>query len=264
MGLTRALRAQFHEVVVVLNEGKKTAEDDELLSAVQGVGIQADRVDHEVDPFVGGELAPLLDVVHDIHVGDLDGLEALDEPALLDLVAGLVGEGDDAPDTVAGQELGIPVDDVVTDGHGRDGQVREGRLVDIAPVIEHDRHLVDDTEAAVLADLALDLLGLGAVDIVVADDILHLLQPLGDDLFIVRGAVLTQQVFQYVGRDRKVALHEEGEVLAYHLPDEGFHDLGLQFFGHIMLKVLFDECSVVDRHLQERVDTVIHVIDAEL
>ena len=61
------------------------------------------------------------------------------------------------------------------------------------------------------------------VNIVVLDNLLHLFQTFVDDFFIITGAILPQQVFQHVCRNRQASLHEESQILSYHLADEGIH-----------------------------------------
>ena len=53
-----------------------------------------------------------------------------------------------------------------------DAQVRQQRLVDVPLLVERDRHLVDDLQAAPLPDRGLDLLGLVGPDVVLGQDLL--------------------------------------------------------------------------------------------
>ena len=61
-------------------------------------------------------------------------------------------------------------------------------------------------------------LGVGAVDIVVFDDVAHLVHPAVDDLLVVDGAVLAEQVFEDVSRNGVVTLDETRWSLRTTLP----------------------------------------------
>ena len=95
-----------------------------------------------------------------------------------------------------------------------DAQVAEQRLVHVPLLVERDRHLVDDLEAAPLPDRGLDLLGFVGPDVVLGQDLLDRLQPVLDHRLVVRGAVAPEQVFQDVDRDVRPFLDQLGQVLA--------------------------------------------------
>ena len=87
-------------------------------------------------------------------------------------------------------------------------QVGELRLVLVRLVVEDHVDLVDDLVASRRADLVLDHLRIGAVDVVVLDHVADLVHPAVDDLLVVDGAVLAEQVLEHIGRHRVVALDQ--------------------------------------------------------
>ena len=126
---------------------------------------------------------------------------------------------DDAPDA-ADQQLLELLDDGAADLDPLDAQVAEQRLVNVPLLVERDRHLVDDLEAAPLPDRGLDLLGFVGPDVVLGQDLLDRAQPVLDHRLVVRGAVAAQQVLQDVHRHVRPFLDQLGQVLANDLAGE--------------------------------------------
>ena len=87
MRLTCAFRTEFHKVEVVFNHRKQTRERDKLLSAVEHFGIKSNGVNEQVNPFFGGEILALVDVVLQRDVGNLYRLQVFYLPAHFDVFA---------------------------------------------------------------------------------------------------------------------------------------------------------------------------------
>ena len=101
-----------------------------------------------------------------------------------------------------------------------DAEVGEQGLVDVPLLVERDRHLVDDLEAAPLPDRGLDLLGFVGPHVVLGQNLLDGLQAVLDDRLVVRGAVAAEQIFQHVDRDVGPFLDQLGQVFANDLAGE--------------------------------------------
>ena len=106
-----------------------------------------------------------------------------------------VGHVEDAPHTAAAEELLVRIHNAVGHGNVRQAEVRKFGLVLVGLVVEDDVDLVNDLVAASGSNFVFDHLGIGAVHVIVLDDVAHLFHPVADDLFIVDGTVLAQQVF---------------------------------------------------------------------
>ena len=128
-------------------------------------------------------------------------------------------QGDDAPDA-ADQQLLELLDDAAVDLDALHAQVAEQCLVNVPLLVERDRHLVDDLQAAPLPDRGLHLLGFVGPDVVLGQDLLDRAQAFLDHRFVVRGAVAPQQIFQDVHRHVRTFLDQLGQVLANHLAGE--------------------------------------------
>src|SRR5699024_8237863 len=80
VGLAGALRPEFDDVVVTLNERDQAGQSDELAALVELLRVEADRLHEQIDPLLGRERFASLAVVIDVDAGDLDGLEAAEDP----------------------------------------------------------------------------------------------------------------------------------------------------------------------------------------
>ena len=87
-----------------------------------------------------------------------------------------VFERHDAPDA-ADQQLFELADDVARDHDPLDAQVGQQRLIDVALLVQRDRHLVDHLEAAALADRGLDLFRFVRPNVVLGQDFLDRRSP---------------------------------------------------------------------------------------
>ncbi len=212
--LAGALRPEFDDVVVALDERDQASQGDELAALVELLGVEADRLHEQVDPFLGRERFAGLVVVVDVDAGDLDGLEAAEDPRHDALVVGVeVLDVADAPDT-ADEELGVLLDRDVVDDDALDLEVLELCLVDVVLLVERDGDLVDHAVAALAADLRLHEHVLVAVDVVGREDLPNAVDPGLDRCLVIRCGVLAQQVLQDVGRHHSVAPDRLDEVLA--------------------------------------------------
>src|SRR5699024_7947135 len=153
VGLAGALRPEFDDVVVTLNDRAKAGQSDELAALVELLRVEADRLHEQIDPLLGRDRFASLVVVIDVDAGDLDGLEAAEDPRDDALVVGVeVLDVADAPDA-AHEELRVPLDRDVVNDDALDLEVPELRLVDVVLLVERDGHLVDHAVAALAADL---------------------------------------------------------------------------------------------------------------
>ena len=80
-------------------------------------------------------------------------------------------------------------------------------LVDVALLVELDRDLVDDLVGALLADQGLHLLRLVGPNEVLGQDTLDRLQAFGDDLIVLRRAVVPEQILEHEHRHVRALLH---------------------------------------------------------
>ena len=102
----------------------------------------------------------------------------------------------------------------------REDKSAQAKICEIAPVavaggVEIGAHLVDDHVGAPVVYAALDDLVVGAVEVVLAHNLLNLLDSLGDYGVVVGLAVLRQQVFDHIRRHGKIAFHLKSQVLAH-------------------------------------------------
>ena len=96
-----------------------------------------------------------------------------------------------------------------------DAQVAEQRFVDVPLLVERHRHLVDDLEAAPLADRGLDLLGFVGPDVVLGQNLLDgVAGPPGSPSSSLEAQYVPEQVFQDVDGDVRPFLDQLGQVLA--------------------------------------------------
>ena len=102
----------------------------------------------------------------------------------------------------------------------RDAQVLEGGLVGVALLDQVHGDLVDHALEAGLLDVAADGTGLGALHVVLGENVTHALDARLDLLLVVGRAVLAEKVLQHVARHGRVAAHELHEVLAHHVAGE--------------------------------------------
>src|SRR5699024_2879553 len=194
VGLAGALRPEFDDVVVTLDERDQAGQSDQLAALVELFGVEADRLHEQIDPLIGRERLAGLVVAVDVDAGDLDGLEAAENPRHDALVVGVeVLDVADAPDA-AHEELRVPLDRDVIDDDAFDLEVLELRLVDVVLLIERDGHLIDHAVAALAADLRLHEHVLVAVDVVGSQDLAHAVDPGLDRRLVVGRSVLAQQV----------------------------------------------------------------------
>ncbi len=63
VGLTGFAWGELDHVDVVFDERDAAAEVEELLPAVEGLGVEAAGVDEDIEPLVGGELGAFLEVL---------------------------------------------------------------------------------------------------------------------------------------------------------------------------------------------------------
>ena len=55
VGLTGALRSEFDQVVVALDEWDQADELEEFPSPAEALGVESDRLHEQIDPFGGAE-----------------------------------------------------------------------------------------------------------------------------------------------------------------------------------------------------------------
>lgn len=184
MGFTCPLRAQLDVVVVVLAEGDQARELDEAGAKIEMGGHQTDTLHEQINPLVTAEGGTGLLVFLHIDIGNLDGLDALDDPGRdAFLLADHEGEGDDTPYAV-GQQTGMLFDGHGVHGHLADVEVAESGLIPTVGFVQTHRYLVDDAVAVLLFDPGLDKLGFVTVNEVVLDDAAHGLNACLNDLLI--------------------------------------------------------------------------------
>ena len=97
---------------------------------------------------------------------------------------------------------------LICNGDTPDSQIGKFGLVNIRPVIQRNIHLINDFMVAGLPDGCLDNLRFTAVHIVILDHAPHFFDTGLDDLFIIDGAILAQQIFKNIGRHNRISLHE--------------------------------------------------------
>jgi len=225
MGLAGALGAEFDQVVVALGVRHQADQLADLAAPAEEVGVEADALDEQVDPFRGGEVAAGGQVGVEIEMGELDGLEGGQDPGRGVLVlAEQVLQVGDAPDP-AHQQFGVGLDGGGVDEDLLDAQVAEFRLVGVGLVVEGDADAVDDLVAPPLPDGGADQARLVAVDVVLAQDLLDRVDAALDARLVVGGAVLAEQVLQDIGGHDGVALDGLDQVLAHHQAGEVLIDL---------------------------------------
>lgn len=95
-------------------------------------------------------------------------------------------------------------------------QVDERSDIRVLLLVEADRYLVDDSVAASLAYLTLDELRFVRPNVVLRKYFFDGLEPFFDRILIVSGTVLTDQIFEYVGRHVCAGFDILNEVLADH------------------------------------------------
>ncbi len=218
----------------------------------------------KINPFICSEVLALVNELLQVDVGDLDRLQCLNLPSHLDVLTTDVANGHNTPHTVTTQQFRVTAHVIGTDRNTCQAEVGKSSLILVILFVEHHGHLVDNAVLAVLAYQPLDRLCLGTVNIVVLDDLFHLFQALADDILIIAGAILSQEVFQHIGRNRKTSLYEESQILSYHLAYEGIHYFLLQIHMRYSLKVLFYHCIVLHRLSDKWVQLVIHIVDSKL
>ena len=172
----------------------------------------------QVHPLFGGEVGPAVLVIVQIHVGHLNGLEVRNHPTNRRLVVVGIRHGEDAPDASATEQFLVGIHNAVRHGNSSQSKVGELSLVLVGFVVQDHIHLVDDFVASGRADFVLDHLGVGAVDIVVLDDVAHLVHPAVDDLLVIDGAVLAKQVFEDVSWNGVGALTRDTRSLRTTFP----------------------------------------------
>jgi hypothetical protein len=112
-----SLWAKFDQVVVALAKRDQADQLGQLAAAAEHLGIEADALDQQVDPLVGGELLAGLHIAVKIEMGQLDRLEGRQDPGSGVLVfTELILEVGDAPDA-ADQQLGVFFDRARIDKH---------------------------------------------------------------------------------------------------------------------------------------------------
>ena len=104
-------------------------------------------------------------------------------------------------------------------------QVGKGCLVAVQLVVELDRDLVNDSVGALLPYGGFYHLRFVAMYKMPGDDFLYHLHTFFYGLWIIRSAILTQQVLQHIGRNTGVAFDTVGKVLAYHTTGKQIIDL---------------------------------------
>ena len=208
VGLAGALGAELDEVVVVLDVRNQARQLDELVALAEVLGVQADGMHEQVHPLLGGEVGPALLVVVQVHIGHLNRLQVRDDPPHRRLVVVGVRHREDAPHAAATQKLLVGVHNAIRHWDAGQAQVGELRLVLVRLVVEDHVDLVDDLVASRRTDLVFDHLRIGAVDVVVFDHVANLVHPAVDDLVVVDGAVLAEQILEHIGRHRVVALDQ--------------------------------------------------------
>ena len=217
VALARALGAEFADVVVVLDQRDHPAEQVPADAGLELRGLVAGRPQEHVDPLLLGEFTPKREQLLHVEVRHLNRLDVFDDErrALLVLLVEILHR-DNAPDAPDEQFLEL-LDELRADVGPPDVEVHEGGLVDVALLVQGDGDLVDDLVAAPLADQRLDLLPLVRADVVIGQNLLDLLEPLGDAGLVAGWAVAAEQVFEDEGGHVRPLLDDLGEVLADHL-----------------------------------------------
>ena len=163
--------------------------------------LQADRAQHDVQPFVAGERAAALAVAVEVEAAQLDRPQVLDVEGVVVLVDLVVGERHLGPDAALQQAVVVAVE-LLGDGDALRVEVLQRRpvallLLDVAHV-----HLVDEAVLALGRHLGLGGVGLVGAHVVVLQRGQHRLHAGLDLGRVVAGAVAGQQELQHEGRAR--------------------------------------------------------------
>ena len=78
--LASPFRAELDQVVVALAIGDQAHQLHQLAAPAEELGVEADALDQQIDPFVRGELPARGQVAVEIEVRELDRLERLQDP----------------------------------------------------------------------------------------------------------------------------------------------------------------------------------------
>src|ERR1700683_1773916 len=129
---------------------------------------------------------------------DLNRLETFEMPRLILYVLDwVVSEFSDGPDP-ANQELRVLFDVIRINLDFFQAEVGEVGFINTRFVIQLNSNFINDLVPSLFLDGGLDEFTLVAMDEVLHQDVLHRLDSALDRSFIIRGAVLPQQILQHV------------------------------------------------------------------
>ena len=99
-------------------------------------------------------------------------------------------------------------------------EVRQKRLVDITFLIQPDRNLINDLQAASLADGGFNLFSLVRPHIILGEDALHRSKAVLNHCRIIGGAIVAQQILEDIDGNVRAFLDQLGQILAHDAPRE--------------------------------------------
>ena len=164
-------------------------------------------MDEEVNPLVSGELLSLVDIVLQVNVRYLNRLQVLDIPAYFLILAGKITDGHDTPYAVTRKKLRIGCHVLCSDRYSAESKVCKGGLIFIRLFIQDYGDLVYDPVLASFSDGTLYRFRIRTMNVVLLYYVLHLLKAQLYSLLVIACAVLTEKVFQHVGRDWESSLY---------------------------------------------------------
>ena len=164
-------------------------------------------MDEEVNPLVSGELLSLVDVVLQVNVRYLNRLQILDIPAYFLVLARKITDCNDTPYAVTRKKLRIGCHVLCPDRHSAESKVRKCGLIFIRLFIQDYSDLVDDPVLASFTDGTLYRFRIRTMNVVLLYYVLHLLKAQLYSLLVIACAVLSEKVFQHVGRNRESSLY---------------------------------------------------------
>lgn len=173
-------------------------------------------------------------------MGHLDGRQPadMDRGGVLVLLDKFVLQSHDAPDAAAEQTVELRRI-FLGDGHVLDAEVGKLRLIGVLFHVQPDGYLVDNGVRAALAQHGKYLLRLVRANVVVGKNALDGVDALGNDLRVVRAAILPEQELQHVYRHVRALFYLLGQVLADDSPVKELPQLAVDF-GVPVVRLLHD------------------------
>jgi len=145
---------------------------------------------------------------------DLDRFKLIDKPGGLIAIVGMViANIRDAPYPTC-QEFGMFFYGLIVNADLSYAQVGETGFIAILFFIKTGLHLVDELVFAFFPNPQFDQLCLIPMHIMPAEDLPYRFQATFNRLFIIRGTVLSQQVFQHIRGHDSIAFEQHRQVLA--------------------------------------------------